>query len=150
MFEKILVAVDGSSHARQAVQTAVDLAGRCQASVVLLHVIRDFVLPPEIVEMIRAGEITETRQEIMEDSAELILETARAPFEAAGLSDVESTYVVGDPAYQIATYARDNDVDLIVIGHRGLGTRGEMLGSVARKLLNMTTVSCLVVTEGDK
>jgi nucleotide-binding universal stress UspA family protein len=37
-------------------------------------------------------------------------------------------------------------VALIVLGHRGLGPHGGLLGSVARKLVNMTDISCLVVT----
>ena len=101
--------------------------------------------PKEILEMISAGEITASRMEILQDSADIILGNAQEQFGKAGLSDVKSHYVIGDPAYQIADYAEKNDVDLIVIGHRGLGTRGEMLGSMARKLLNMTGISCLVI-----
>ena len=145
MFEKILVAVDGSRHSKRAVDTAIDLTKHCQSFVFLLHVIRDMPLPKEIREMIAAGEVTESRMEILQDSADIILDNAREKFEEAGLLDVKSHYIVGDPAFQITDYAEKNDVDLIVIGHRGLGTRGEMLGSMARKLLNMTGVSCLVV-----
>ncbi|OQY22829.1 MAG: universal stress protein [Chloroflexi bacterium] len=145
MFDKMLVAVDGSRHSKRAVEAAVDLAKRYQASVTILHVIRDMPLPKEIMEMIAAGEVTESRMEILQDSAEIILDNARKKFAEAGLSDVQSHHVIGDPAFQIADYAQKNGIDLIVIGHRGLGTRGEMLGSMARKLLNMTKVSCLVV-----
>ncbi|RLC62373.1 MAG: universal stress protein [Chloroflexi bacterium] len=145
MFKKLLVAVDGSSHSKRAVGAAIDLAKRYQASVYLLHVIRDLSLPKEILEMIAAGEVTESRMEILQDSAEIILENAQERFKQAGLSDVKSGYVIGDPALKIADWAEQNDADLIVIGHRGLGTRGEMLGSVTRKLLNITKTSCLVV-----
>lgn len=145
MFKKILVAVDGSRHSKRAVEAAIDLTEHYQASVTLLHVIRDMPLPKEILEMIAAGEVTESRMEILQDSAEIILGNAREKFEEAGLSDVKSHYVIGDPAFKIADYAEKNDFDLIVVGHRGLGTRGKMLGSMARKLLNMTQVSCLVV-----
>ena len=145
MFEKILVAVDGSRHSKRAVETAIGLTKHCQASVTLLHVIRNIPLPKEISEMIAAGEVTKSRMEILQDSAEIILDNAKKKFAEAGLSDVKSHYVIGDPAFQIADYAAKNGLDLIVIGHRGLGTRGEMLGSMARKLLNMTRVSCLVV-----
>ncbi len=145
MFKKILVAVDGSRHSKRAVEAAIDLTKRYQASVTLLHVIRDMPLPKEILEMIAAGEVTESRREILENSAEIILGNAQEKFQEVGLSDVRTEYVIGDPAFKIADYAAKNGVDLIVIGHRGLGTRGEMLGSMARKLLNMTQVSCLVI-----
>jgi len=145
MFQKLLVAVDGSRQSNRAVDAAIDLAQRYQSSVILLHVIRDMPLPKEIMAMIAAGEVTESRMEVLQDSAEIILDNAKEKFVKAGVVDVQSEYVVGDPAFQIVEYARQNGADLIVIGHRGLGTRGEFLGSVARKLLNMTTVSCLVV-----
>jgi len=146
MFKKILVAVDGSSHSKRAIDAAIDLVKRYQASVLLLHVIRDFSLPKELLEMISAGEVTASRKEILEDSAEIILGDAREKFQEAGLSDITSDFLVGDPATTIADYADQNGANLIVIGHRGLGTRGTMLGSVARNLTNISTVSCLVVT----
>lgn len=146
MFEKILVPVDGSKHARCAVETAVELA-RCHgSSVFLLHVIRDLSLPPEIMDMIRSGDVTQSRLEILQDSAEIILENARKEFEAVGLTRIKSEYVMGDPASRILEYAGEQGVDLIVLGHRGLGPTAGLLGGVARKLVNMTTVSILIAT----
>jgi nucleotide-binding universal stress UspA family protein len=145
MFKKILVAVDGSRHSSRAVDAAIDLAKCLPVSFVLLHVIRDLSLPKEILEMMARGEVTESRLELLQDSAEIILDNAREKLEAAGVSDVRSEIVMGDPAYGIADYAENNGVDLILIGFRGLNTRGDMLGSVVRKLLHVTKVSCLVV-----
>jgi nucleotide-binding universal stress UspA family protein len=54
---------------------------------------------------------------------------------------------MGDPASKILEYAAEQGVDLIVIGHRGLGPTSGLLGSVARKLVNMTDVSVLIATE---
>ena len=48
----------------------------------------------------------------------------------------------------LSNTGRQKGVDLIVIGHRGLGPDGGLLsGVVARKLVNMTSISCLVSTE---
>ncbi|MFN2225470.1 MAG: universal stress protein [Anaerolineae bacterium] len=146
MFEKILVPVDGSKHAKRAVEMAVELA-RCHGSTVfLLHVIRNLSLPPEIMEMIRSGDVTESRLEILQNSAEIILENARKKFEEAGLTGIKSEYVMGDPATRILEYAGEHGMDLIVLGHRGLGPTAGLLGGVARKLVNMTTVSILIAT----
>jgi len=147
MFEKILVPVDGSKHARCAIETAIELT-KCHGSLVfLLHVIRDLSLPEEIMSMIKAGEVTQSRMEILQDSAEIILENAAAKFKEAGIADVRGEYVLGDPASQILVYAQDKNVDLIVIGHRGLGPTEGLLGGVARKLVNRTPISVLIVTE---
>jgi nucleotide-binding universal stress UspA family protein len=147
MFEKILVPVDGSKHARRAVETAAELAKCHGSSVFLLHVIRDLSLPEELLAMVRAGEVNESRMEILQDSAEIILDNARKKFEEAGLTDVKAEYILGDPASKILEYAGRNGVALIVIGHRGLGPTPGLLGGVARKLLNMTNISVLVATE---
>lgn len=145
MFQRILVPVDGSRFSSRAVEAGIDIAKRYEASVFLIHVIRDWSVPKEIMAMIKSGEITESRREILEDSAEIILDNAREKFEQAGISDVKTEYVVGDPASTIADYAKQNGVDLILIGHRGLSTHGNMIGSVARNLSNVAPVSCLLV-----
>ena len=146
MFERILVPVDGSQHARYAVEMAIDLAKCHGSSIYLLHVIRDLSLPKEILAMIKAGEVTQSRTEILQDSAEIILENATNKFTEAGVTDVQGDYVVGDPASQILAYAGEKEVSLIVIGHRGLGPTEGLLGGVARKLVNRTTVSVLIAT----
>jgi len=146
MFERILVPVDGSQHARYAVEMAIDLAKCHGSSIYLLHVIRDLSLPKEILAMIKAGEVTQSRTEILQDSAEIILENATAKFTEAGVTDVQSDYVLGDPASKILAYAGEKNVSLIVIGHRGLGPTEGLLGGVARKLVNRTTTSVLIAT----
>jgi nucleotide-binding universal stress UspA family protein len=146
MFEKLLVAVDGSPHANRAVDVAVELAKCHRSSVLLLHVIRDLSLPREILEMIAAGEITAGRLQILQDSAEIILNNALEKFTQAGLSDVKKECVMGDPASKMLEYAEQNGVDLIVLGQRGLQPHSGLMGGVVRKLVNMAGISCLIVT----
>jgi nucleotide-binding universal stress UspA family protein len=144
MFERILVPVDGSKHSASAIKMATELA-KCHGShVYLLHVIRDLSLPREILQMISKGEVTESRKEILEDSADIILDSAKEKLEKAGLAKVTAEYVMGDPATKMLEYAAQHEASLIVIGHRGLGPGGGLLGSVARKLVNMTNVSVLI------
>jgi nucleotide-binding universal stress UspA family protein len=146
MFKKILIAVDGSRYSTHAVETAVNLAKQNEAEVILLHVIRNLSLPKELMEMIATGEVTESRMELLQDSAEIILDGAKEKFTQAGYSNVSSEYLIGSPASTIANYAEENGVDLIVIGHRGISSEGDtLLGGLARKLTNVSRVSCLVV-----
>lgn len=146
MFEKLLVPVDGSPHASRAVQAAAGLADCCGSAVYLVHIIRDLSLPKEILEMMAAGEVTASRMQILQDSADIILENARTALEAAGVAQVETECLLGDPATQILQYAAGKGVDLIVLGHRGIGPNPDLLGGVARKILNRTTISCLIAT----
>lgn len=146
MFHKILMAVDGSKYSNHAVEVAVDLAGRFQSTVLLLHVIRNLSLPQEILDMMARGQVTESRLELLQDSAEIILESAKEKFVNAGISNVNSAYLIGPPASTIVDYAEENGVDLIILGHRGISSEGdELLGGVARKLTNISRISCLVV-----
>jgi nucleotide-binding universal stress UspA family protein len=94
--------------------------------------------------MMAAGEITASRRQILEDSAEIILDNAREKFESAGVEDVRGEFVIGDPASKILEYAGQNGADLIVLGHRGLGPHEGLLGGVARKIVNMTRTSVLI------
>ena len=145
MFNTILVAVDGSPAGKRALDAAIEIA-RCNAApLMLLHVIADLPLPPEIVDMIASGEINESRTEILTTSAELILQDAQQRCEKADYGNVTTDYITGDPARKILEYADKHDAALIVIGHRGLDSQSNMLGSVARKLINMTQRSCLIV-----
>jgi nucleotide-binding universal stress UspA family protein len=146
VFEKILIPVDGSPFSKCAVAMAAELA-RCHgSSVYLLHVIRSLTLPKEIMAMIRSGEITESSIEILQDSADIILENAERELGEQGITGIERACLVGDPPSKILEYASDKGVDLIVLGHRGLGPTQGLLGGVARKLVNMTEISCLIAT----
>lgn len=145
MFKTILVPVDGSANARRAVEAAAELVKCHRASVILLHVIPDEPLPKELMKMIASGEINESHMGLLRDSAEIILQEAKETLRAAGVMEDKCEYILGDPASQIIEYAQTNEVDLIVIGHRGLGAQLNMLGSVTRKLINITKISCLII-----
>jgi nucleotide-binding universal stress UspA family protein len=144
MFERILVPVDGSEYATCAVYRAAELAKCYGSTVFVLHVIRSLVLPKEIVAMIESGEITESRMQILQDSADIILDNAQKAFAEVGVSDIQRECLLGDPATKILQYAQEKNIDLIVLGNRGLGPTQGLLGGVARKLVNMTKISVLV------
>jgi len=146
MFKKLLVPVDGSPYANRAVDMAIGLAKCCGSSIALVHVIRDLSLPREILEMIAAEEITAGRLQLLKDSAAIILDNAAERCRQGGITDVTRECLMGDPAGKILEYAAQNGVDLIILGQRGLQPHNDLLGSVARKLVNTTNIPCLVVT----
>ena len=143
--QKILVPVDGSAHARRAVDMAATLAQGQAADILLLHVIRDLALPREILEMIASGEVTESRQELLEDSAQIILENASEQLQTRGLAPLSAEFRYGSPAATIVNYAREKGVDLIVLGAQGLHPTEYHLGATARKVIDHSPISCLLV-----
>ena len=73
------------------------------------------------------------------------LQAARRKLDAAGVKH-QHHIGVGDPAETIVGYAREQRCDLIFMGTRGMGSvAGLVLGSVATKVIHLTSVPVLLV-----
>lgn len=151
--KKILLAIDNSKGSEQAART---LAGWAKAlkpeSIILLYVQR-------LLGQSRVGEALESEQDLEEVSAALegsdylarldaasakIISHFTAILEQAGLKNVSARVKQGHPAEQILSTAKDEGVDLIVIGSRGKRTHSFLLGSVSREVTNTADISVLV------
>jgi len=151
MINKILVATDASAASNRALDMAAQLAEQHNAELFIIHVIRDMQIPFEIQEIpeLESQQIesfSEAREKIMRKIAENVLKVAREKVEKAGVNKVQTTIGTGDPATSILDFAKRREVDMIVIGTRGLGKlKGTILGSVSRKVTNNAETSCLIV-----
>lgn len=129
---RILVGFDGSEAATTAVGFAADLADHYGAELHLVTVIQ----LPEIADDIE----TEAILERSETAADGLLKVA-----SAGLPDIQlvTATKVGHPAEQLLRHADDNDIDHIVLGHRGRSFFDRwLLGSVSRRVV--AYASCTV------
>jgi nucleotide-binding universal stress UspA family protein len=136
MFDRVLIAVDGSPYSAPALSTTVEIATKFHSQVFVLHVRER--------EVGRAGAFPlETPQE----AVELIAETVKT-LKAAGITatgDLHAT-VAGHAAKEIVDTAKAQGSDLIVMGSRGLSDiAGLFLGSVTHKVLQLSHVPVLVV-----
>ena len=151
MIKRILVATDASEASNRALNMAAQLSAQYDADLHIIHVIRDMQIPFEIKEIPELESDTiesfaSAREEIMRKIAQSVLKTARKSAEKSGASRVETTIGTGDPASSILDLAKRREIDLIVIGTRGLGKlKGQILGSVSRKVTNNAETSCLTV-----
>lgn len=126
------------------------------ANVTVMH-----VLPPAISEELAARAWTlgpevlypapitpvdwKALQEEEEKRGAVVLDEARAEFEASGLL-VRTLMRRGDAATEILSLAREEQIDMIVCGSRGLNpVSGWLLGSVSRKLVHYAPCSVLIV-----
>ena len=138
--DKILVPVDGSEQSDKAVVFAMDLARHYNATICLLHVFKLTIIPEGLGEYVVSDRVQ------LRALGDRIIAAAEEELKGHGVERVEKAVVEGDPAESIIGYANDHDVDIIVIGSRGLGTfKGLLLGSVSNKVIHRASRTCVIV-----
>jgi nucleotide-binding universal stress UspA family protein len=137
MFQKILVAYDGSKAANHAFRTAMELAKPLAASLIILAVAQ----LPEPATMVETSAMLESAKEHYEKEFKHLRTRAKA----VGV-DLHTRVAVGHAAEQILHQAVELKVDLIIMGHRG-GSRVKewLLGSVSKRVITYAPCSVLVV-----
>ncbi|MBB6122040.1 universal stress protein [Nocardiopsis algeriensis] len=143
--KRIVVGVDGSSHARRALSHAIDLAAENDAELVVVHSWQ-VPYPYDPLVMTAAGYMPQ--DDLFEKQSErLVAELiAEAMDEKRDDTQVDVTVVRSekDPATAILEAAEG--ADAIVVGSRGRGTvRGLLLGSVSQGILHRSRIPVVVL-----
>lgn len=139
MYKKILVPTDGSEFAKKAQKHALFLAKVSGAEIIAVSVTENnFIngLPLD-------DEVYQLNQILKERSEENLKE-----FDELNDGDLKITHVIreGSPAKVILEVAKDEDIDLIVMGSSGKsGFDRFIMGSVADKVVNSAKCAVLVV-----
>jgi nucleotide-binding universal stress UspA family protein len=140
-FARILVAVDDSPAALDAVQVAVDLAAGSGALVRFVHVIGDGALLRALESLGRDGTLAATRS----DAADALLRHVAAIAERAGVR-AETSSLSGEPAALLLGAAQHWDAGLVVMGRSDVRGPGHpYVGSVTREVLEFSDAPVLVV-----
>lgn len=146
----ILVAVDGSEAAENALAHAIDIAEGIGGSITVVNAVNPTVGQVSGNEPISSLSDADERLilegvEHAEEQGMDILEDAVERAEALGF-EVDQRLVYGPPADTIADFAGTDGFDAIFVGHRGRSEKVErFLGSVAKKLVERATVPVTVV-----
>ena len=136
---KILVPTDFSPHSEHAADYAAMLAKPFQSTIDLLHVIEPF--PYSVTDTMTVI----SHEEALRTIAASLLENARARLQQQGMK-AESHLASGTPYQEIIQWARDHQIDLIVMGTHGrTGVRHLLLGSVAEKVVHLSPCPVLTV-----
>lgn len=135
---KILVAMDDSTFAQKALQTALETARNAGASeMFILSVVPQLGAYDEMIPRL---------MERLKRDAQKVVEKAA---EEAARSDIRAHTVIEEgvsPADNIVGFAAEHAVDLIVVGHRGKANLEKfLLGSVAMHTVSHAPCSVLVV-----
>jgi nucleotide-binding universal stress UspA family protein len=140
VFLNILVALDGSEHAAQALRTAAQLAQEEHARLTAITAVPP---APALAQITASGAALAEVADLMGEAGKRI----RAQVD--GLPpDVSVTSIVmaGQPAPVILARLGEGRHDLLVMGTRGLGRVGSaLLGSVSQAVLHEAGVPVLVV-----
>ncbi len=140
--KRVLVPVDFSVPSQQAVAYASRLAARFQAALLLVHVTELPYVDPSVTEIDTRAIEAAARQSAQEQLARV-----EAALRAAGLS-VTTALLTGSPWHEIADYAGQQAVDLIVAGTHGYtGLKHALLGSTAERIVRHAPCPVLVVRE---
>jgi nucleotide-binding universal stress UspA family protein len=140
MFKRILLPLDGSAIAEQALPHAIAQAERFGALLILLRVLEPF----PYMRGMSAADIDSVKRQTAEWAQEY-LDLLVADTGEKGIS-VRAAVVEGRPNVTILQFAEKNQVDLIVLCSRGRsGLSRWLMGSVADRVLRGSTVPVLLV-----
>ncbi len=137
MFEKILVAVDESEHARPVLEAAAAFATSLQAEVRVLHVLESAFVG-------RAGMVSYESS----DAAHHAVTEAIAALDARGIkaSGVVRSALHGRLALEINEESTEYGAGMVIMGSRGLtDLEGIFIGSTSHRLLHVSKIPVLVV-----
>jgi nucleotide-binding universal stress UspA family protein len=147
-YRTVLVGTDGSASSFLAVESAGRLAADAGAKLVLVCAYH--AMPDR--ERARAGDRLGDLAYKVEGStpADDALRAARERALAAGATDIDEVAVEGDAVDTLIKLAADRDVDLLVVGNRGLNSlAGRLLGSVPANLSHRSPCDVLIVRTTD-
>ena len=135
---RILFATDFSEPARGAQQYAVAMAEKFAAELHAIHVVPEIIIPA--TDSFTVWTLPEGGMKAQLAAAEQQL------YKEIGSGPALCRTVVGFPIEEIMKYAKDHEIDLIVVGTHGhTGLAHLLMGSVAEKLVRLSTCPVLTV-----
>jgi nucleotide-binding universal stress UspA family protein len=171
----VLIAVDGSGHARKAALVGAMIAAKFAARVVLLHVLLRDIPLAKLHELARSHGIPQQEldrfkpiappvydfgltmpagvihpvapTELLVEIGRRILEAEKAAIQGQGVKIVDSVIADDDAANKILEVAQKERADFVVLGRRGVGAlQGMLSGSVSTKVSHLAPATVVTVT----
>lgn len=145
-YKHILVPIDFSDRSKAAARQAIDLAEHYNAKLTFLHIVEHF---PEHLPHYEMSEVNMDPEEFVIDRAGKDLQELATRL---GKEDVgrEVRLTTHSAKGEIVSYAKGNDVDLVVLGARGRETLTDMLsGSTATGVVRAAPCDVLAVHRTD-
>ena len=146
MYDKIVVGLDGSSHGIEATKAAVELAKAFGSELHLLTVTRPYKVSAKLRQYLEAENLLGEPKYVLDDMTNSIIADARDIADDSGLENVKTVVREGKPARTLLDYTKDNSIDLVVVGSRGVGEiDAALLGSVSQKVSLLSDCTVMIV-----
>lgn len=144
-FKEVLLPADGSENGLRALEHAVELVKLSGGTLIICHVANIISVISGFDQIPNgAGYVSEQMASELEQDGKAILEklVQMVPADVP----VRTVFEVGSPGPTLAAVAEKNDVDLIVMGSRGLGPiKGIFMGSVSSYIVSHAKCPVLIV-----
>jgi len=145
----ILVATDFSEAADTALGYGRELATRFGATLHVLHVAENVYFTAFGAETYAS--LAPDLQRDIEDAAQRRLHEAVVDSDGSGAATVPAVVTSGSPASAILDYARDHEIELIIMGTHGRGVVPHLLmGSVAERVVRLAPCPVLTVRSRER
>ena len=150
---KVLIPVDDTLGSRNAFGFCSDACACMRLETIILLYVERFEGRSLITEMLPDSELS-TLKEVLEGSeyknaldnrAAQILGYYKKLLEDRGLTGIRTVKKMGNPAEEILKTAKEEGVDMIIIGSRGARATHLFMGSVVREVVNNSDIPVLVV-----
>ncbi|HEU4447941.1 MAG TPA: universal stress protein [Nitrososphaeraceae archaeon] len=154
MTQKILVPHDGSEMSDRALNKAVEFAKLLKSEIILLHILDDKLVPSGAIMSLlgeKSGTVRDAKLRILQIvriGAEQLLKERTEKVRKNGIN-VRFIVGMGPPADGIANVAKNENVDLIIIGSKELEKENndklKLLGSVTRRVSEISECPVMIV-----
>ena len=145
MVKKILVALDGSKAAANALDFALKLAEISSAELELLTVVPPVFLPQYSIYVLKSEAIADCAKELEISFRGVLSKAQREANKKKPDLKVSTRFEKGEPDVKIVEVAETGKFDLIVMGSRGLGGRVSTLGSVSSRVVDKSSCPVVIV-----
>ena len=142
-YMKIMIATDGSEHAKRSVSSGIEIAKLSGAKLYAVHVV-----PTVSTSSMPIGSRMprwDEAYEVLKDVGNKAIDDVKEAVKGEDV-EVEGVLLEGHPGDKLIEFAENNEIDMIVMGTLGkTGFEKFLLGSVADNVIRHSKVEVLVV-----
>lgn len=146
-YQNIMVPYDGSTYSQKALKMAIEMASAFDSMVYLMNVVDiTAVSPPGQIHSKETRKTLDQIKNSIKNSAESYLRKIQENYKDSGVI-IKGFVLEGDITGELLRSIQDNNIDLVIIGSRGLSgiSKIKTLGSVSRKVSELAKCPVVIV-----